>query len=234
MIIKGSLYIIPTLIGDYDKKYISNELQNAIKNINYYLVENEKKARRFIKFIDPKKNQNILNIKIISKIRDLNFNDLLEPCKSGNHIGLLSDSGCPGIADPGSDVVLSAHLRNIEIKPIIGPSSILMAMMSSGLNGQSFSFNGYLPIKEKQLIDKIKFYESKSKKENQTQIFIETPYRNNKLLSKLIETLSPKSMLCVASNINLQNQLIITKKVFLWKKTKIDINKQPTIFIFSC
>ena len=142
----------------------------------------------------------------------------MEPCKSGNHIGLLSDSGCPGIADPGSDVVLSAHLRNIEIKPIIGPSSILMAMMSSGLNGQSFSFNGYLPIKEKQLIDKIKFYESKSKKENQTQIFIETPYRNNKLLSKLIETLSPKSMLCVASNINSQNQLIITKKVFLWKK----------------
>lgn len=157
----------------------------------------------------------------------------MEPCKSGNHIGLLSDSGCPGIADPGSDVVLSAHLRNIEIKPIIGPSSILMAMMSSGLNGQSFSFNGYLPIKEKQLIDKIKFYESKSKKENQTQIFIETPYRNNKLLSKLIETLSPKSMLCVASNINLQNQLIITKKVFSWKKTKIDINKQPTIFIFN-
>lgn len=157
----------------------------------------------------------------------------MEPCKSGNHIGLLSDSGCPGIADPGSDVVLSAHLRNIEIKPIIGPSSILMAMMSSGLNGQSFSFNGYLPIKEKQLIDKIKFYESKSKKENQTQIFIETPYRNNKLLSKLIETLSPKSMLCVASNINLQNQLIITKKVFLWKKTKININKQPTIFIFN-
>ena len=157
----------------------------------------------------------------------------MEPCKSGNHIGLLSDSGCPGIADPGSDVVLSAHLRNIEIKPIIGPSSILMAMMSSGLNGQSFSFNGYLPIKEKQLIDKIKFYESKSKKENQTQIFIETPYRNNKLLSKLIETLSPKSMLCVASNINSQNQLIITKKVFLWKKTKIDINKQPTIFIFN-
>ena len=157
----------------------------------------------------------------------------MEPCKSGNHIGLLSDSGCPGIADPGSDVVLSAHLRNIEIKPIIGPSSILMAMMSSGLNGQSFSFNGYLPIKEKQLIDKIKFYESKSKKENQTQIFIETPYRNNKLLSKLIETLSPKSMLCVASNINLENQLIITKKVFLWKKTKININKQPTIFIFN-
>ena len=157
----------------------------------------------------------------------------MEPCKSGNHIGLLSDSGCPGIADPGSDVVLSAHLRNIEIKPIIGPSSILMAMMSSGLNGQSFSFNGYLPIKEKQLIDKIKFYERKSNKENQTQIFIETPYRNNKLLSKLIETLSPKSMLCVASNINLQNQLIITKKVFLWKKTKININKQPTIFIFN-
>ena len=108
-----------------------------------------------------------------------------------------------------------------------------MAMMSSGLNGQSFSFNGYLPIKEKQLIDKIKFYESKSKKENQTQIFIETPYRNNKLLSKLIETLSPKSMLCVASNINMKNQLIITKKVFSWKKTKIDINKQPTIFIFN-
>ena len=129
---------------------------------------------------------------------------------------------------------MSAHLRNIEIKPIIGPSSIIMAMMSSGLNGQSFSFNGYLPIKEKQLIDKIKFYERKSKKENQTQIFIETPYRNNKLLSKLIKTLSPYSMLCVASNINLQNQLIITKKVFLWKKTKIDINKQPTIFIFGC
>ena len=157
----------------------------------------------------------------------------MEPCKLGNHIGLLSDSGCPGIADPGSDVVLSAHLRNIEIKPIIGPSSIVMAMMSSGLNGQSFSFNGYLPIKEKQLIDKIRFYEIKSKKENQTQIFIETPYRNNKLLSKLIETLNPKSMLCVASNINLQNQSIITKKVFLWKKTKIDINKQPTIFIFN-
>ena len=154
----------------------------------------------------------------------------MEPCKLGNHIGLLSDSGCPGIADPGSDLVLSAHMRNIEIKP----SSIIMAMMSSGLNGQSFSFNGYLPIKEKQLIDKIRFYESKSKKENQTQIFIETPYRNKNLLSKLIKTLSPKTLLCVASNINMHNQLIITKEVFLWKKTKIDINKQPTIFIFNC
>ena len=183
--------------------------------------------------MDPKKDQNTLEIKTISKIRDLNFNDLLEPCKSGNHVGLLSDSGCPGIADPGNDIVLSAHMRNIEVKPVIGTSSIIMAMMSSGLNGQSFSFNGYLPIKEKQLIDKIRFYEIKSKKENQTQIFIETPYRNKKLLSKLIKTLSPKTMLCVASNINLHNQLIITKEVFLWKKTKIDINKQPTIFIFN-
>ena len=171
---------------------------------------------------------------MISKIQDLNFSDLLEPCKSGNHIGLLSDSGCPGIADPGSDVVLSAHIRDIEIKPIIGSSSIIMAMMSSGLNGQSFSFNGYLPVKEKQLINKIRFYENKSKKENQTQIFIETPYRNKKLLSKLIKTLGPKTMLCVASNINSDNQLIITKEVFLWKKTEIDINKKPTIFIFNC
>ena len=158
----------------------------------------------------------------------------MEPCKSGNHVGLLSDSGCPGIADPGNDIVLSAHMRNIEVKPVIGTSSIIMAMMSSGLNGQSFSFNGYLPIKEKQLIDKIKFYETKSKKENQTQIFIETPYRNKKLLTKLIKTLGSKTMLCVASNINFHNQLIITKEVFLWKKTKIDINKQPTIFIFNC
>tara|TARA_B100000963_G_scaffold341991_1_gene342369 strand:- start:42762 stop:43256 length:495 start_codon:yes stop_codon:yes gene_type:complete len=164
----------------------------------------------------------------------LNFNDLLKPCEFGNNIGLLSDSGCPGIADPGSEIVLSAHMKDIKIKPIIGPSSIIMAMMSSGLNGQSFSFNGYLPIKEKQLIDKIRFYENKSKKENQTQIFIETPYRNKNLLSKLIKTLSPKTMLCVASNINLHNQLIITKEVFSWKKTKIDINKKPTIFIFNC
>tara|TARA_B100000941_G_C28484314_1_gene544086 strand:- start:57 stop:653 length:597 start_codon:yes stop_codon:yes gene_type:complete len=198
------------------------------------LVENEKKARGFIKFIDPKKKQNELNIKVISKIQNLNFNHLLEPCALGNHIGLLSDSGCPGIADPGSDIVLSAHMKNIVVKPIIGPSSITMAMMSSGLNGQSFCFNGYLPIKEKELTDKIRFYESKSKKENQTQIFIETPYRNQKLLSKLVNTLNSKTILCIASNINSHNQLIITKEIFLWKKTKININKQPTIFIFHC
>ena len=171
---------------------------------------------------------------MISKIQNLNFNHLLEPCALGNHIGLLSDSGCPGIADPGSDIVLLAHMKNIVVKPIIGPSSITMAMMSSGLNGQSFCFNGYLPIKEKELTDKIRFYESKSKKENQTQIFIETPYRNQKLLSKLVNTLNSKTILCIASNINSHNQLIITKEIFLWKKTKININKQPTIFIFHC
>ena len=142
-----------------------------------------RKARRFIKFIDPKKPEH-LNIKSFKKIRDLNFNDLLEPCKSGNHIGLLSDSGCPGIADPGSDVVLSAHLRNIEIKPIYWSLLNLNGNDEFWFEWMSFSFNGYLPIKEKQLIDKIKFYENKSKKENQTQIFIETPteiinyYRN--------------------------------------------------------
>jgi 16S rRNA (cytidine1402-2'-O)-methyltransferase len=156
---------------------------------------------------------------------------MLTPCLEGQDVGVISDAGCPGIADPGADVVLEAHRRGIKVIPLVGPSSILMAMMASGFNGQNFAFNGYLPIDKGERKTTIKRLEKLSKEFNQSQSFIETPYRNNQLLESLLRTLHNETMLCIACDITLASEDIRTASVSEWKKIKVDLHKRPTLFI---
>jgi 16S rRNA (cytidine1402-2'-O)-methyltransferase len=159
------------------------------------------------------------------------LNSFLDPIYEGYNIGLISDAGCPGVADPGSDIIKIAHQSNIKVVPLVGPSSILLAIMSSGLNGQNFAFNGYLPIDRVDKKNKIKELEKTSQQKNQSQIFIETPYRNNKMLEDLTKTLSGDTKLCIACDITLSTEYIKTLSVNEWKKNKINIDKKPAIFI---
>ncbi len=229
---KGRLYLIPTFIGEESKKQISILLKNLINDTNYYIVEKEKNARRFIKYICPEKNQNSIFFYILNKHSESYLNTFLTPCLKGLNIGLMSDAGCPAIADPGSIIVKLAHEKKIKVVPIIGPSSILLAMMSSGFNGQNFAFNGYLPINKNELKIKLKKLETKSQLENQTQIFIETPYRNTKLFKSMMEILNPNTELCIASNLSMENEFILTCSIKKWKNKKgMDLNKKPAIFL---
>ncbi len=155
----------------------------------------------------------------------------MKVCIEGKNLGLITDAGCPNIADPGSKLILHAHINNINVIPLVGPSSILLAMMASGLNGNNFSFNGYLPIDKNLRFKKIKKLESISCKNNQTQIFIETPYRNKKLYDELLKNLNNKTYLCIAINIGSSEEFIKTKQIYEWKKSRVIIEKKPAIFI---
>ena len=232
---KGKLYLIPTTLGDNAPlEVLPISIKRAIENIDYYIVENEKTARRFIKKISAAKSQPDLHFQHLNKFTERSeIPSYLDPCFKGFNVGLLSEAGCPGIADPGADVVLIAHQKNIQVVPLVGPSSILMAMMASGMNGQNFAFNGYLPIDGLKRRSTIKKLEKSSRELDQSQIFIETPYRNDKLLEQLKKTLQPNTLLTVAANITLPTEFIVTKTVTEWHHTKIDLHKQPTIFIFQ-
>ncbi len=164
---------------------------------------------------------------------DEELNSFLDPIHKGYNIGLISDAGCPGVADPGSDIIKIAHQSNIKVVPLVGPSSILLAIMSSGLNGQNFAFNGYLPIERTDKKNKIKELEKTSHQKNQSQIFIETPYRNNKMLEDLIKTLSGDTNLCIACDLTLNTEYIKTLSINEWKKNRINIDKKPAIFIIQ-
>ena len=230
----GKLYLIPTIIGEESSlNQISSFTKEIIKKIDYYIVENEKSARSFIKKICPKKNQNDLIFFIINKNKYESNTNYLKPCLEGHSIILMSDAGCPAIADPGSEIISLAHANKLIVKPITGPSSIFLALMSSGMNGQSFCFNGYLPINKKERILKIKKIEKNSNLLSQSQIFIETPYRNNQLFNDLIRHLKPYTRLCIASNLTSKKEYINTMRIFEWKNIKIELNKKPTTFIIE-
>ena len=230
----GKLYLIPTIIGEESSlNQISSFTKEIIKKIDYYIVENEKSARSFIKKICPKKNQDDLIFFIINKNKYESNTNYLKPCLEGHSIILMSDAGCPAIADPGSEIISLAHANKLIVKPITGPSSIFLALMSSGMNGQSFCFNGYLPINKKERILKIKKIEKNSNLLSQSQIFIETPYRNNQLFNDLIRHLKPYTKLCIASNLYSKKEYINTMRIFEWKNIKIELNKKPTIFIIE-
>jgi 16S rRNA (cytidine1402-2'-O)-methyltransferase len=158
---------------------------------------------------------------------------MIQPCLEGHHVGIISDAGCPGIADPGADVVAAAHRNNIKVVPLVGPSSILLALMASGFNGQNFAFTGYLPIDKRERKMEIKRLERLSEEQNQSQLFIETPYRNNQMLESLISTLNDDTQICVACDITLSTEYIKTAPVSIWKKIKVDLNKRPTLFIIQ-
>ena len=232
---KGKLFLIPTTLGENEPlEVLPISIKRAIEEIDCYIVENEKSARRFIKKISPRKPQPSLLIEVLNKYTEPEaIPTFLQPCLEGRNIGVLSEAGCPGIADPGADVVRIAHQKNIQVVPLVGPSSIVMAMMASGLNGQNFAFNGYLPIDSTERKKAFKSLEKKSNDLGQSQIFIETPYRNDKLLAELLKTLSNNTLLCIACDITLSTEFIDTKKISDWKKTSLDLNKRPTIFILQ-
>ncbi len=229
----GKLYLIPITLGESDPNDILPQtVKRAIEFIDCYIVENEKTARKFIKSIYPEKVQSSLILSTLNKHTEVaEHNEMIKPCLQGINIGLMSEAGCPGVADPGAVIVKLAHEKEIQVVPLVGPSSILLAMMGSGMNGQSFAFNGYLPIDKSDKKAALKNYEKLSQDKNQSQIFIETPYRNNKLLEDLLQILQPNTHLCIAADITLPTEYIKTYRVADWKKTKIDLHNRPTIFI---
>lgn len=182
----------------------------------------------------PGKKQSLLNLSTLNKFTDpVTLPSFLDPCKEGLNVGLLSEAGCPGVADPGAEIVKIAHTEGIQVVPLVGPSSILLALMGSGMNGQSFTFHGYLPIEKKERKQELKNLERSSSEKNQAQIFIETPYRNNQLLEDMTLILNPSTRVCVACDLTLSTEYLFTQTASQWAKTKVDLHKRPTIFIIQ-
>jgi 16S rRNA (cytidine1402-2'-O)-methyltransferase len=230
---KGKLYLIPTTLGANEPlEVLPYSVKMVIETLAHFIVENEKTARRFIKRIVPNKSQPSLVLKSIDKYADaFEVNAYLDACDEGVSIGLLSEAGVPAIADPGAEVVKLAHQKNIQVVPLVGPSSIILAMMASGMNGQSFTFNGYLPIDSSDRKRALKQLEKISFEKNQSQIFIETPYRNDKMLEDLKAALSSNTAICIAVDLTLPSEYIRTLSVKEWGSEHPNLHKRPAIFI---
>lgn len=232
---KGTLYLIPTTLGESTYDQVIPSFNNTIlQEIDVFIVENIKTARRFIKKTAPDKVIDDLVFYEINKRTNLDMlPTFLKPIDEGKNIGVISDAGCPGVADPGADVVALAHQKNIKVMPLVGPSSILLSLMASGFNGQSFCFNGYLPKEQKDRVRKLKDLEKMAIAQKQTQLFIETPYRNQHVLTDLLANCNPNTKLCVAVDITMASEQIATKTIAEWKNTTIDLNKRPCIFLLG-
>lgn len=231
---KGHLFLIPSLLGDQEnpKDYVMPFLTQIINSLDYFIVENIREARRFLKKAGYTKNFEEVTFEEINEHSDKsNLLPYIKPLVNGKNAGLISDAGCPGIADPGAEIIAIAHKENIRVVPLAGASSILMAMMASGMNGQNFAFNGYLPVKPYERSAKIKQLESMSKHQNQSQIFIETPYRNNQLLEDILKQCNENTLLCIACDIMLKSEFIKTQAIKHWKKQLPNLHKRPCIFI---
>jgi len=229
----GKLYLIPTTLGDNEPlEVLPISVKKVIETTKHFIVENEKSARRFIKKITPRKSQPSLHIYKLDKFTtQIETQHYLDACLKGEDVGLLSEAGVPAVADPGSIIVQQAHQKNIKVVPLVGPSSIIMALMASGMNGQNFAFNGYLPIDKTERKKRIKQLEKLSLEKDQSQLFIETPYRNEKMFTDLLQTLTPVTQLCIAANITLPTEYIRTLTAKEWKNNKPDLHKKPAIFI---
>lgn len=233
--VSGKLYLIPTPLGNTDpREVLPDIIKDLIARIDHYIVENEKTARHFIKKVHPEKAQAALDIKTLNKYTDpASLPSYLKPCLQGFPVGVVSEAGCPGVADPGAEIVRIAHEKNIPVVPLAGPSSLIMALMASGMNGQCFAFNGYLPIPSEERRAAIKNLERISKEKAQSQLIIETPYRNPKLLAELLRTLHKTTRLCIACDITLPTEYIKTRAVQEWRKTFPELNKRPALFIIQ-
>ncbi len=230
---KGILYLIPTFIAEgTDFSEIPAQVKQCASDIDYFLVENVRTTRRYFSKLKMGRPIEDLHFEVLDKKTDETaLKSLMAPIFEGKNMGIVSESGCPGIADPGALAVNFAHKNDIRVIPIVGPSSLLLALMASGLNGQSFTFHGYLPIQKKEASQRIKQLEQDSRKKNETQLFIETPYRNNQLLDALLSTCRSDTRICVARGINGDKELIKTASVSDWKKLKMDLHKIPTVFL---
>ena len=228
----ASLFLIPTTLGDTAiSKVLPDYNKTVILSVKHFIVENIRTARRFLKKTEPDMDINSLTFFTLNKHTSKeSIAGFLKPVEEGYSVGIISEAGCPAIADPGAEVVALAQQKNIQVIPLVGPSSILLALMASGFNGQSFTFHGYLPIENDQRIKTLKTLEQRIHSENQTQLFIETPYRNNKILEDILKTCKPSTKLCIAADITLDCEYIKTLSVSDWKKQKPDLSKRPCIF----
>ncbi len=230
---KGILYLIPATLGDTAETadVLPVKVKSIINQIDTYIVENEKSARHYLKKMGIEKPlQELVLYPLNQHTQPQEISAYLKPLSEGKNIGIISEAGCPGIADPGAEVVAIAHERNIQVIPLVGPSSILLSLMASGFNGQSFTFHGYLPKERGERIKKLKELEKAALK-RQTQLFIETPYRNMHLLEDILNTCENNTLLCIACDITLETEFIRTKRIAEWKKQVPAINKKPTIFL---
>jgi 16S rRNA (cytidine1402-2'-O)-methyltransferase len=229
----GTLFLIPVPLADEAAaKSFTPYLVDTINNIKEFIVENEKTARRFLKEAGLKTPQSELLIHDYGKYNRADGTaDFFKGLQAGNDVGLMSEAGCPGIADPGAEIVEKAHRMGIKVVPLVGPSSILLALMASGFNGQSFTFHGYLPIDKLLRSKKIKELETIAERNDQTQIFIETPFRNNSLLEEILKTANPKSRLCIACDLTAGTEFVQTKTIADWQKKVPELHKRPAIFL---
>lgn len=229
----GTLYLIPVpLADDAAAKSFTPYLVDTINSIKEYIVENEKTARRFLKEAGLKNPQSELVIHDYGKHnRETGNAEFFKGLQAGNDVGLMSEAGCPGVADPGAEIVDKAHRMGIKVVPLVGPSSILLALMASGFSGQSFAFHGYLPIDKALRSKKIKELENTAIKLDQTQMFIETPFRNNPMLEEILKTGNPKTKLCIACDLTAATEFVQTKTIAEWQKKVPELHKRPTIFL---
>ncbi len=227
----GTLYMIPIPIADGMLNTLSPKVSETVLTIKYYFVENVRTARRFLKALHPSIVIDDLHFSEIDKHIGPDTNQLKQWLNNGYSVGVMSESGCPGIADPGAEMASVAQNIGAKVIPLSGPSSLLLALIASGLNGQSFAFHGYLPVKEPARSQRIKQLEQLSKKENQTQLFIETPYRNNNMVDDLLKHCQEQTRVCIAQNITAENEFIKTKTVANWKKQKPTLEKLPAVFL---
>lgn len=229
----GKLYLIPNTLGSQEiSQSIPNEVAQIAVKLRHFIVEDLRTARRYLRQLDRQMDiDGSIFFTLNKRTTPTQFSEYLKPLKAGHDVGIISEAGCPGVADPGAEVVKLAHEAGIQVIPLVGPSSILLALMASGMNGQSFAFVGYIPIKKEERLKTIKQLESRSRNENQSQIFIETPFRNNHLADDILKTCSPQTRLSIACNLTTPDEYISTKTVAQWKGKLPDLHKKPTIFI---
>lgn len=231
---KGKLYLIPSAIApDTGRLFLNRQIELALENTSHFLAENIREARRFISSLQLGIDISTLHFEQLDKkTKEDKLPGLFAPIAEGHNLGVISDAGCPGVADPGALAVKYAHQHNIEVIPLVGPSSLLLALMGSGLNGQSFAFAGYLPIDPKEARLQLQKLEIVSRKQQQTQLFIETPYRSDRILQTLTSSLQADTLLCIASNLMGNNALLKTQRIKDWRKKPPILGKQPTVFLF--
>jgi 16S rRNA (cytidine1402-2'-O)-methyltransferase len=235
LIVKGTLYLIPTVLAEATAaQVLPAQVATQVAALSYFLVENARTARRFIKSVAPQHVIEELAISVIDKdSTESQIREVLKLVTAGRDAGIISEAGCPGVADPGAEIVRLAHQLGIKVVPLVGPSSLLLALMGSGMNGQSFAFHGYLPIEKAPRAAAIKNLERLALTQHQTQLFIETPYRNMPLLDDLLVHLNPSTRLCIAANLTAPDEFVRTDTVAGWKGKLPQIHKQPAVFLIG-
>lgn len=232
---KGKLFLIPNVIAENtEHAVLPSAVRSVLPDIHHFLAEDIRTARRFLSALKVYSSIEALNFSALDKHTNQSaMQELFSPVFAGYNLGVISEAGCPGIADPGALAVEFAHKNEIRVVPMVGPSSIVLALMASGLNGQQFAFHGYLPVESKESARAIKEFEKESRSKNQTQIFIETPYRNNSVFQNLLKSLSAETRLCVALDLSGLSELISTRSVSGWKKQSIEWPRKPAVFLFQ-